>query len=217
MALKNKIKLFLDFDEVITNSIDAMCKVLNNVYGANLEAKDIKTWNFLEYQRQGFIPEDVDMSTLIEDYFESNAFFENLTLKDGIELFFNNDSFDITIVTKGTKLGNKKKIDFLKKAFNCNENKIVALSLDDNKNCVNMSGGYFIDDCIQNLIDVTTTNKKFLLINNVDAEWNRLPSYEAYGITPPYRIMKKEMQITPPLTLKDIYNIITMIEGINND
>jgi hypothetical protein len=29
--------------------------------------------------------------------------------------------------------------------------------------------------------------------------------------------MKKEMQITPPLTLKDIYNIITMIEGINND
>lgn len=160
------MKIYLDMDEVVINSIETVVKILNKKYGTNAKKEDITTWNF-----SNVFHNETDES--IEKIFNSPQFFEMVKFKDGAKEFMMNNQANITIVTKGSELNLVQKGEWLEKN-GLGDIKFIGLPLNKSKGCINMSGGIFIDDVSKNLLE-SNANIKILFENNPYniCEWNK--------------------------------------------
>lgn len=155
---------YMDFDEVLVNSIDSVLVTLNRRYNKNFKANDIYKWDFT----------DRFETTLdeIEEIFSSEEFFENLTWKKDAKEFLQKlyDENNVTIVTKGTRMNLLLKQKWLKDQGFENID-FIGLDHTQSKGEVDMSDGFLIDDNEQNLYECNA-KYKILFENFPNRDWN---------------------------------------------
>jgi len=165
------VKLFLDFDEVLADSIEAVLYILNKRYNKNVKFDEVKVWNFTDV-----FPE-ID-GEIISQIFDAEEFWDVVQLKEGASDFIQyalDNPFinDITIVSVGRKNNLINKENFVKSIWGDKLNFIGVFNHHcvTDKSCVDMSGGMFVDDNEKNLFS-SNAEFKLLFKNVADAEWN---------------------------------------------
>ena len=163
------MRVFLDVDEVILNSIEAVCQILNKRYDKDLHEKDIMSWNFKEYGELG--------DTEIEDVFDSQEFFDIVEVNPkAVNLIRRlvENNFDVTLVTKGREQNIERKKKFLQKHGLVDDIIVeyIGLTLEQSKGEIDMSDGILIDDNQDNLNE-SNAWIKILCVNNDGADWNK--------------------------------------------
>ena len=161
--------LYLDVDEVVLDSVEAMCKMLNKLFDKNLTAKDIHTWNFEEYG---------ELSTdFIESMFDLPLFFETVRFNPSIFPLLTKalyKGYKIVFVTKGGERNRKMKEQFIHDylgGFLDYEYEFIGMDINTSKSTVDMSDGIFIDDNESNLFE-SNAKRKILCVNNPNSDWN---------------------------------------------
>ena len=160
------MKIYLDFDETITNSIEAVLSVLNPKYGTTYSAEEVKKWNFDD------VFPDIKPDE-IEACFESDTFWNNLTFKEDAKENINKlleKGYDVTVVTKGSFNNLVRKVCWINKYFD-NRIDIIALEPNESKGKVDMSNGILIDDN-QSYLGESNAKYKVLFENYKGCEWN---------------------------------------------
>lgn len=165
------MRLFLDFDEVLADSIEAVLCILNEKYNKNIKFKEVKVWNFTDV-----FPETHGEE--ISQIFDQDEFWDVVNFKHGAREFIkyaldNPYIEDITVVSVGRKNNLINKERFLKEHFG-DKIKFIGIYSHDcvmDKSCVDMSGGIFVDDNENNLFS-SNADYKLLFKNVADAEWN---------------------------------------------
>lgn len=164
----NTLHWYIDFDEVLTNSIESVLVTLNRRYNTCYKPQDVYEWNFTNiYQNM------TDQE--IEDIFDSEEFFENLTwkkdAKDFLQEAYDKYPNNISIVTKGNKINLIRKQKWLKEQGFDNIN-FIGLSLGQSKGEVDMSDGVLLDDNQENL-EESNAKWKILFENYPNKSWNK--------------------------------------------
>lgn len=174
----NKITLYLDADDTILLSSEAVIKILNKKYNINPSKTidNMKDWGYRSIYKYITTKE-------VEDIYESDDFFNRVEF-DPLFLDFynkNKNKINIVIVTKGTELNITKKekyiksilgedIEYIGMAFKYDaDGKIIK---DYSKTNINMKHGIQIDDRTDALVN-TNANVKILINNDRVRTWNQ--------------------------------------------
>ncbi|MEI6821034.1 MAG: hypothetical protein WCL51_03805 [Bacteroidota bacterium] len=150
------MKLYIDFDGTIANSMKRLVEILNQKHGTSHDYKDLKQWDCLD-----LFPNTNQDEIL--GIFESFDFYQGLELCEGFDLE------GCTIVTIGTAKNLEMKrawCDLHLKGF-----KFIGLEKGGfGKSEINMSDGILIDDVTANL---DSCNAKYkILYAPYPTEWN---------------------------------------------
>lgn len=178
MANQEKIKLFIDADDTILKSSEAVINILNEEYGIvpPKTYDDLRDWNYKSIYG-GLSP------TECLKIYESEKFFTTLGIEKGFfELFSPTlDIFEYYIVTKGTTFNLLKKQILFAEKFP--EAHFIGIPMyDDNgewtysKTSIDMRGGIQIDDRCDCLYG-TNAAAKILYTHGRDFYWNRTTEY----------------------------------------
>ena len=165
----NKLNLFIDFDEVLVDSIRSILLILNPRYGTDFEASDCTQWDFRD-----LFPDIT--SDEVEKCFESDEFWDTLRFKtvgqnvldflDKLKPYYN-----IVIVSKGTETNLKKKkqwlIDNMPIPYS-----FIPIGLDGSKGDIDMAGGVHIDDNQYYLNESNATYKLLFANTPYITDWN---------------------------------------------
>lgn len=165
----NKLNLFIDFDEVLVDSIKSILLILNPRYGTNFKPDDCTRWDFRD-----LFP-DITLDE-VEKCFESDEFWGTLRFKtagqnvldflDKLKPYYN-----IVIVSKGTETNLKKKKQWLTDNMPIPYS-FIPIELDGSKGEVNMAGGVHIDDN-QYYLNESNATYKLLFANTLHTtNWN---------------------------------------------
>ena len=165
---------------VITNSIDAIVSLYNDDFQAYpdyhyIKPEDIHTWNFEEC--------NCGSPEIFNTYFNTSRFFNNLKFMNQADVFLwlLSYQFDFVIVSFGNLANLKLKKMWVDKKFklfindtnmlNQADTKFIGLNFEehDNKSCVDMSDGIFIDDTYEHLV---TSNAKYKIVFGKKYPWN---------------------------------------------
>lgn len=174
----NKIMLYVDVDDTILKSSEAIIKILNKRYDINPQktVNDMKDWGYRSIYKN--ITDDI-----VEELYESDEFFNIVEFDQAFLDFYNNNKnkIDITICTKGTSINIKKKEELIKKTLgddityigmqfrvDC-DGKLVK---DYVKSTINMKHGIQIDDRTDVLRN-SNANIKILINNDRVRTWNQ--------------------------------------------
>ena len=173
----NKIMLYLDVDDTILKSSEAVIKIINKKYNINppKTIDDMKDWGYRSIYK--YITSDE-----VEKIYESDDFFNIVEFDQSFLDFYNNnkDKVDITICTKGTNINIEKKEQLVKKVLGENISYIGMrfkidedgnLIKDHRKSMISMKHGIQIDDRVDALRD-TGANIKILINNDRIRTWN---------------------------------------------
>lgn len=179
---KPKLKLFVDADDTILLSSEAIIQILNSKYNI-VPAKtieDLKDWHYRSIVK-GLTLRDV------MDLYESNDFFEKVCLDDDFVEFYTQHIYDIDlkIVTVGSPLNLDKKENFFK--MNLDGARLIGIEaqyynefgeetpVSHDKSCVDMRDGIQIDDRIDCL---RSSNAKLkILLKPREYHWNDITAY----------------------------------------
>lgn len=188
MILNKKIKLFLDFDGTIVNTIKAITSLYNEDFVAYKKYKyinwfDVNTWDFLELEAT--TPE------YINHYFNQPRFFSKLEYMDNfIEVYKRLiEKYDITIVSSGYSPNLVLKEKWVLK--NLPDCKFIGVNLKHHKNKshIDMYRGVFIDDSFNNL---ATSNASRKICFGEIYEWNEKSTYDrCYNWTEVEKLLDK--------------------------
>ena len=160
-----KRKLFIDFDNTIVDSTQAICNIYNNTFSKHpnfvpARPENSKDWYFLDVCPLA----DRDW---IEDCFCKEAFFEDLRVFYGFSIAFKilADFYDIYIVTIGEIKNLELKARYISDRLPFIKNTIL---LSDNNNfvgksIVDMNNGILVDDTPYNL---SSSNASLKLLFN---------------------------------------------------
>ena len=155
-----KPKLYVDFDQTIVDSVEAIVSMYNEDYSAYKEyeyvdPKDIKTWGFKECQCAS--PE------IIDTYFCTPRFFERLNFLENASsiLWLLSYKFHIIIISHGHYPNLKLKREWIKKHFNFASFVGVDMDKYPDKSHVDMSNAIFVDDLSRYLY---SSNAKYKLL-----------------------------------------------------
>lgn len=153
--IKNDIKkIFLDWDGVITHSVEAMVNILNRRHHTKINPQDVISWNFKEAD-----PTLTDEE--MEWLFTTKEFFFELNYINGVIEFMKRHEKDIIIVTKARTENYIGKIEMLSD-IGLGNIPIIPIPLDVSKKVINMKymgTSLFIDDSTNNLCDSNATYK----------------------------------------------------------
>ena len=170
-------KIFIDFDNVIVNSTYVVTKILNKKYNKNVEWEDIRSYDFSDK-----FPE-TNKNEILE-IFNSDEFF--ILAKQSI--YFNSKKviekfskdFDVFILTIGTPMNIKLKIDFLKENFPF-ISKYIMILMDNvkmDKSIINMrKEDTIIDDVYSNIESSSAGNRILFSYGGIQTEWNEYGKY----------------------------------------
>ena len=166
----DKPTVYMDIDDVLLDSTNAVLDVIYKRYGVRQEQANIKDWCFRSAKR--------DMTKeQIEEIFESEEFWNTVQLNETLVKAFEAglwDGFNWVFVTKGTEQNLQKKFDYLnQQEFLQNHSNwsYYRLNLNESKSKVHMMGGIQIDDLYGNLVN-TDADLKILLKNGRDTPFN---------------------------------------------
>lgn len=141
------MKLFLDFDNTIVNSMKAFCEVYNELFKDHSDFKEANWEKVDSYNFKNVCPLLHDNFNAIHDIFEHELFFEKLDFIDkNAQKVINalSTCFDIYICTYGTIKNIYLKHQWIEKNLPVIK-KCIYLT-DADKSVIDMSDGIFIDD-----------------------------------------------------------------------
>ena len=166
--MEEKIRLFLDFDGVIVNTIRAIVDMYKEDFCAysdyeDIDWSEINSWEFTELKAA--TPE------YINHYFNQPRFFEKVQwmpwARETIDKL--KDICDITIVSSGFSPNLRLKEKWVKDNMSYADFIGVNFKQNKDKSSVDMSGGIFIDDCFSNL---STSNASICVCFGDVYPWN---------------------------------------------
>lgn len=148
----DSVKLYIDFDGTIVDTIMRVCDIYNEDYSfydnfVPVSPEEIKTWNFDELKLAN--------RKIINQYFTQPRFF-NEGLQSQPHAFevinkLHNDGDSIVVVSSGVAPNLKIKKAWLRNHIEFDDFIGVDLSRHKNKNHIDMKDGIFIDDMTMNL------------------------------------------------------------------
>lgn len=175
-----KPKLYLDFDGVLVNSIDAIISLYNDDFQAypnyhHIKPSDIHTWNFEECTCAN--------SDVFDMYFNTPRFFEYLRFMEHADTFIwlLSYQFDFVIVSSGNSPNLKLKQQWINSKLKLyindtkmvNQGKVDFIGVDfkdyNDKSHIDMSNGIFVEDTHYNL---ETSNAKHKIVFGEQYPWN---------------------------------------------
>lgn len=172
--MKNKLRVLLDVDGLILNTLQVMCDYYNKFYGYkinNIVIPDtIKTWNATE-SLIGYTSDD------IEELFKTDFFWEEVEQYDGIykvlEELHETELFDFSFCSIGSSFNIANKTKYLYKHFPFIKNQIMIVKnggASAGKQMVDMSDAVMVDDNMHNL-----THARYTILAKFDGdkEWNK--------------------------------------------
>lgn len=167
---KEKITLFLDIDDTVLQSSEAVVQIMNEKYGLNKTVKDVTDWGY----RSIYSGANFDN---VNEIFASERFWDIVRIDPDFERFYRKHKrhFNFVFVSKGVTLNLKRKETFLKKHFSKSTFLPCVLSKEANcydKSHVNMINGIQIDDRFDAL-ETTNANCKILYKRGIDRQWNK--------------------------------------------
>ena len=165
---KPRTKIFIDLDCTVFNTVEQIVRMYDEdfCYYSDYEKinwKDVRTWNFTELKAAK--PEQIDV------YFNQKRFFYGVEMYDDArdiiwELSYD---YDIVFVSHGFSPNLRLKAEWVKINFSFAEFIGVNLKEHEDKACVDMSDGIFIDDKASNL---ESSNAKYKICFGETYEWN---------------------------------------------
>lgn len=174
MNKQKQLKLYLDFDNTIANTMKSMVCFLNDKFNTKQDYIKLTRYNFTN-----LFPK-IRHKDLME-YFESQEIFNNLEYMPGfLDCIDTVLDYCVTIVTSGTTKNLELKTKWLHKDFS-----FPIIQIDtDKKKCtdkseVDMSDGIFIDDNIECLRS-SNAKIKILIKNDMETDWNKTNNDEVY-------------------------------------
>ena len=154
------MKIYLDVDNTVMDSLTMNVKLLNKKFGLKVKPDDVMKWNF----------SDVYPNATKKDIYESfdcNEFFENVKLIQGAEYFINTHKDDIVFTTIGTPRNLEKKCEWLwSRGFG--DCKFLGIPTTKTKGDYDMSDGVIVDDAQKNLF---ASNAKYKILFNHRQNW----------------------------------------------
>lgn len=165
------MKLFIDFDGTMVDTIGRICDIYNEDYSfydkfTPISSDEIKTWNFDELRLAN--------RKAVNLYFNQPRFFN-----EGLEPMFHacevinqlhDEGNNIIIVSTGTKPNLKLKKAWLRNHIEFDEFIGIDINVYKNKDHINMNGGIFIDDMTNNL---SGSNAERKICFGEKYDWNR--------------------------------------------
>jgi 5'(3')-deoxyribonucleotidase len=159
------MKIYLDVDDVVIDSLSTVVMLLNKKFNTNVDSKDVHKWDFSDYFPKVKVED-------IYEIFESYNFFNNVKFIDGAYRFISLHAKDITFTTIGTARNLEQKAEWLSsKGFNnCN---FLGIPISKTKGNYDMSDGILVDDNQKNLF-ISNAKRKILFNHRMDftADWN---------------------------------------------
>lgn len=163
------LKLFLDYDGVIVNTIKCICDLYNEDFQyyknfRHIDWSEIETWNFDEL--------NCTNREYINIYFNQPRFFQRIEYMPWASQIIEKlkDICDITIVSAGYSPNLKVKEEWIKEHLPfC---KFIGVNLKEykDKSHINMNEGVFIDDSVNNL---ETSNAAIKICFGDEYVWNK--------------------------------------------
>ena len=157
------MELFVDFDGVIGNTIEAIVTLYNRDYNENFEWCYVETWDFSELTKAS--PEKID------EYFNDQRFFEVLKpMENALEVLERlSKKHKIHVVTIGYRNNLNLKYEWCKQHLPYADFTGILLEGNADKSIVNMTGGMLIDDVAHNL---ATCSAKYRVCYGDEYVWN---------------------------------------------
>ena len=167
----SKIKLYLDFDNTLVDSISAFCKVYSYKYRLHKDFIEpvpslVKQWNFKD--QCPLLQEEE-----VQDIFSSNDLFEYLKPIEDVkrvllELQFK--EFQLIVVSIGTYENISLKSTYISENFPFINDSILIVNGDGNMDKSIIKDGFLIDDNENNLF---TSKAEIKICYGRQAEWNQ--------------------------------------------
>lgn len=161
---EGKINLFLDVDDTIIKSSEAIISILNEKYQMAKKIEDLNDWNYCSIKKELSSKEVTEM-------YSSDEFFNKVQFFPVFLRFFENykNAFNFIFVTKGTNANLEKKQKFLENKLGKDSFKFEGLLdvdgyISENKSKVDMKYGIHIDD-VTKYLEETNANIKILIKN----------------------------------------------------
>ena len=153
--------LYLDFDETIVESNISFLSIANKKFNTDKKVCDVKRWDYTDLFP--ITPKEV------EDIYASDEFFSNLKFKhlakETIDRF--KEIFNIHVISKGTYQNLENKRTWINE--NIGDVEFTGIII-GNKNILDMSNGFFVDDRADNLHH-SNAKIKILLKNENNFKW----------------------------------------------
>lgn len=174
---QEKITVYLDVDDTVLQSSEAIIKILNKKHNIQPPKKieDLKDWRYASIYNE-ITPDEV------ESIYASDEFFDVVNIDEVFSQFFYKslEKVNFVFVTKGTSDNLNKKEKYLRKRLN-GPFDYVGLTFTDKEEClnsrnfdkkaVNMRYGIHIDDRIE-CLKTTNAPVKILLKKHGVHYWN---------------------------------------------
>ena len=166
---ETKIKVFIDCDDVLIKSQEAVINIINKRYNTNKNINDLRDWNYRSIYKNMTEEEKIDI-------YKSQEFFDIVEyIEDAKETYEElKDIIDWKIITQGSLDNLEKKRQFLENTLSSGD--VYALHLNIAKSTVNMIGAIQIDDVTKNLIGSSAAIK--ILYRPRECYWNEIPNTE---------------------------------------
>ena len=170
------MKIYLDFDDTIVNSIETLTNIVNERYFKNIAPKDIGEWDFSD------VYPDIPLDDIVK-IFGEQEFFNDIELKDYALIAIHKLSKrnDVTIVSKVTPEAFRRKNDWIRdnlEALGINIS-FIGVPINESKSIVDMSDGVIVDDKVSFLEE---TNAKYKIFFNNHRKFDIKQSEDWDGI-----------------------------------
>lgn len=166
---ETKIKVFIDCDDVLIKSQEAVIDIINKKYNTNKNINDLRDWDYRSIYKGITNQEKINI-------YKSQEFFDIVEyIEDAKETYLElAPIIDWEIISQGTWSNLRKKRKFLKQTLSVDE--LYALPLHISKSVVDMTGAIQIDDVTANLIGSSAAIK--ILYRPREQYWNQVPNTE---------------------------------------
>lgn len=164
----NKPVIYVDFDGVIVDTIGAICALYNSDFAHYKKFKPVHPNQIQTYE---FSECTCASKETIDWYFNTPRFFKKLRKMMGAYLALSSlsNDYQIVVVSHGYSPNLQAKEQWIKKHLSFVDFCGVNLKEYQDKSCVDMSGGIFIDDKLSNL---DTSNAKEKIVFGKEYPWN---------------------------------------------
>lgn len=192
------MNIYIDFDDTITNSIQALLAISNRKYGTSYKIEDVGDWNFKD------IYPNIPLKEIVSIY-DTDEFYNLLSIKRDalfvLRRFAKRNK--IFIVTKVNKKSMVQKFQWIKEHI---QNfgidvELIGIPLNKSKGIIDMSEGVMIDDNVKFLNE---TNAKYKILFKNNRKFDELQEWSGMSVT-----SWQELE-------KILYNIISKEKGITN-
>lgn len=154
------MKIFLDFDDTITDSIENVVRIANKRYNCNKNHEDLARWDFFDMYPN--IPREE-----ITEIFGEQEFFDTLRIKpDALMVIYKlSKRNEFIVVSKVSKEAIPRKALWIRNNFNAIGIPLDfrAVPLGKSKGIIDMSDGVVVDDNVKFLDE---TNAKYKIYFN---------------------------------------------------